>query len=363
LASQNAYTVQIRANLRDFGVKTFALCEHLLWTAQQSLSQRKSPRPIHTQNPYKACISKSQRLFQGGERDYLHVEFDLGRSNLVYETGDHLAVWPANSDVEVERFLRVFGLVEKRNRVIDIPTRDQTVKVTIPAPTTYEAAARHYLEICGPVSRDLLGLLALFPVAQEAKSKLIRLANSATAFQNQVRFGQLNLSQLLESLDRSTSFSQIPFSFLLENLSKLKPRYYSISISSLASKKSVSITAVVESKRIPGFKHQIKGVATNYLQALSQPLTGGLSTEQPAIEPVQKASQPTALVHVRSSKFRLPKDSSVPIIILGPGTGVAPFRAFLQERARRSRDGKAVGRTMLFYGCRNRNEDFLYADV
>jgi cytochrome P450/NADPH-cytochrome P450 reductase len=67
---------------------------------------------------------------------------------------------------------------------------------------------------------------------------------------------------------------------------------------------------------------------------------------------------------VRETKagFRLPDDTSVPIIMIGPGTGLAPFRGFLQERAARKAKGASLGPAMLFFGCRHPNQDYLYAD-
>jgi NADPH-ferrihemoprotein reductase len=67
-------------------------------------------------------------------------------------------------------------------------------------------------------------------------------------------------------------------------------------------------------------------------------------------------------VHVRHSQFKLPRNPSVPVIMVGPGTGVAPFRGFVRERVLDKRNGKTVGPTILFYGSRNQASDFLYAD-
>src|SRR4029077_6192198 len=69
-----------------------------------------------------------------------------------------------------------------------------------------------------------------------------------------------------------------------------------------------------------------------------------------------------ATVRETKAGFRLPDDASVPVIMSGPGTGLAPFRGFLQERAARKANGAALGPAMLFFGCRHPDQDFLYAD-
>ena len=327
--------------------------------------------PYTGTNPLPAPIAFTRQLFAGGGRQCLHMEFNIKGSTMTYETGDHLAVWASNSDVEVARFLEVFALSEKKDLEIKIQSRDPTVKIPIPANTTYDAAARYYLDICAPVSRHLLTLLTAFAADETSKYQLSRLSTDGPAFQNEVRGRRLNIAQLLESFGPSLSWNNVPVSLLLENLGKLQPRYYSISSSSIVSKKRISITAVVESQKDSSWSHEFKGVATNYLLAhalnVQHTLSAGntsqasqLSTTHQLEGPRQKYSQPTALIHVRRSKFRLPSKISTPVIMIGPGTGVAPFRAFTQERALQSSIGKSPGRTLLFYGCRRRDEDFLY---
>jgi cytochrome P450/NADPH-cytochrome P450 reductase len=87
-----------------------------------------------------------------------------------------------------------------------------------------------------------------------------------------------------------------------------------------------------------------KGICSNYLAS------------RRAGETVQ------ATVRETKAGFRLPDDASVPIVMIGPGTGLAPFRGFLQERAARKAKGASLGPAMLFFGCRHPDQDFLYAD-
>ncbi|KAL2010971.1 hypothetical protein VTN00DRAFT_3689 [Thermoascus crustaceus] len=322
--------------------------------------------PFSAHNPYIAPIAESRELFTVKDRNCLHMEIDVSGSNLTYETGDHIAVWPTNAGSEVDRFLKVFGLEEKRHSVIAIKGLDVTAKVPIPTPTTYDAAVRYYMEICAPVSRQFVSSLAAFAPDEEAKAELVRLGGDKDYFQEKVSSQCFNIAQALESIT-SKSFSSVPFSFLIEGINKLQPRYYSISSSSVVQKDKISITAVVESVRIPGATHIVKGVTTNYLLALKQKQNGDPEPDPYGLTysingPRNKYDGIHVPVHVRHSNFKLPSDPSKPIIMIGPGTGVAPFRGFIQERAALAARGEKVGTTILFYGCRNRNEDFLYKD-
>jgi len=127
-------------------------------------------------------------------------------------------------------------------------------------------------------------------------------------------------------------------------LSLLAPRYYSISSSPSGDPSRCSVTvAVVEGPASSG-RGVYKGICSNYLAG--------------------RRVGETVHATVRETKagFRLPDDASVPIIMVGPGTGLAPFRGFLQERAALKARGSRLGPAMLFFGCRHPEQDFLYAD-
>ncbi|KAK2744826.1 NADPH-cytochrome P450 reductase [Myotisia sp. PD_48] len=326
----------------------------------------KSKGPYNTHNPFLSPIVESRELFTVKDRNCLHMEFNIEGSQLHYQTGDHIAVWPTNAGQEVDRFLSVFGLLEKRHQVIRVKPIDVTAKVPFPQPTTYDAAVRYHMEICGPVSRQFIASLATFAPDEKTKNNIKRIGEDKEIFSDRVASQYYNIAQALQSFT-SAPFTNVPFSLLIEGIPKIQPRYYSISSSSLVQKHKISITAVVESIRMPGAGHVVKGVTTNYLLALKQKQHGDPNPDPYGLTynltgPRNKYDGFHVPVHVRHSNFKLPSDPAKPIIMIGPGTGVAPFRGFIQERAAQAANGEKVGTTVLFYGCRKESEDFLYKD-
>lgn len=89
----------------------------------------------------------------------------------------------------------------------------------------------------------------------------------------------------------------------------------------------------------------------------------GVATTWLALKkPDPEKELPTVPIFIRKSQFRLPTKSQTPIIMIGPGTGLAPFRGFIQERNVAKEEGKPVGETILYFGCRKRAEDFIYEE-
>jgi NADPH-ferrihemoprotein reductase len=324
-----------------------------------------SKGPYNANNPFIAPIAESYELFNDKTRNCLHLEVDISGSNLSYTTGDHIAVWPSNSGLEVDRLLKVTGLTDKKDVVIGVKGMDATAKVPFPVPTTYQTILRYQLEIGAPVSRQFVSTLAQFSPNDSIKEELVKIGGDKEVFAEQVTKKNFNIAQFLAHIGKGAVWDKIPFSLWIEGLNKIQPRYYSISSSSAVQKNKISITAIVESVEAAGAPHVVKGVTTNYLFALmlkqagvANPDPNGLSY---AIDgPRNKYDGVHVPVHVRHSNFRLPSDPSKPIIMVGPGTGVAPFRGFVQERAHQAANGENIGKTVLFFGCRNSEQDFLY---
>lgn len=324
-----------------------------------------SKGPYNAHNPYIAPIVESREIFTVKDRNCLHMEIDISGSNLSYQTGDHIAIWPTNSGKEVDRFLNITGLLSKRDSVINVKALDPTAKVPFPTPTTYDAVVRYHIEICAPVSRQFISSLAAFAPNEKSKAEMVKLGSDKDYFHSRINGQYLNIAQVLEEVSEGQKWTNVPFSLFIEGLIKIQPRYYSISSSSLVQKNKISITAVVESMSLPGRSDALKGVTTNYLLALKQKQHGEPNPDPHGLTyditgPRNKYDGFHVPVHVRHSNFKLPSDPSKPIIMVGPGTGVAPFRGFVQERAAQAKDGQNVGRTILLFGCRRAKEDFLY---
>ena len=317
--------------------------------------------PFNLHHPYLAPISLTRELFNSKERSCVQVEFDTSASNLRYTTGDHLAVWPSNSDENVETFLKAFGLLNKRDTVIHVKPLDSTISVPFLSPTTYETVLRHYLEISGPVSRQFFLAVAQFAPDVESKKKVQHLGSNKLEFAEEIVKQDYNLADALLMISKGTSWTNVPFAFIIELIPHLQPRYYSISSSSLADKTKIGITAVVEWERKGD--RLVSGVATNLIKNIEVEQNGTddkLVVHYDLRGPRSKFSKFKLPVHVRRSTFKLPLNPLVPVIMIGPGTGVAPFRGFVRDRVQLKQQGQNPGEMLLFYGCRRENEDFLY---
>lgn len=297
---------------------------------------------------YSLPVASSKLLFDERLRQIVHIDLDRSKfPELKYRTGDHVAVWPQNPDMEVEMLLTALGLQAQKGFRLNASAIESDAKLKIPAETTVLNLFKHHLDICGPVSRDFMPILASFAPTEAVKTLLIQLGSDREAFSTYLSSRYTNVARLLSTLAPGTgSWSQLPLSCLVDYVPAQKPRFYSISSSSVVQPQTIAITAVVQNSSIasdlPAEQCLVPGLAGNYMLR---------SMKGPA----------NLAVHVRKSNFKLPMTSATPIVMVATGTGIAPFRAFLHERARLATMGRTVGKTILFYGCRT-SADMLYTD-
>lgn len=313
-------------------------------------------------------VKSSHELFKTtADRNCLHMEIDLSSATgIKYKTGDHLAVWPINPDAEVAKLVRSLDLFQKLGTVVSVERLEGEAKLKVAGLTTISAILNHYLEITAPISRDTVSALIEFAPNQTAKDCLLSLSKDAKLFSELTHKHYINFGRLLEYADDDAgAWSSLPLSFLIEAIPAMRPRYYSISSSSVVQPRQVAITAVVSDSPLQGSRDGIPGLATNYLLALNGHLQPKPSDHPRSMTyaldgPQQLLQNGKIYAHIRKSQFKLPAVASRPVIMVGAGTGIAPFRAFLQERVALLKMGREIGRTLLFFGCRNQHHDFIY---
>ncbi|KAF2105143.1 putative NADPH-cytochrome P450 reductase, partial [Rhizodiscina lignyota] len=321
-------------------------------------------------------VKGSHEIFKSS-RNCIHMDLDLiDHSEMRYKTGDHVAIWPINPDIEVETLLCILSLSNKRNETITIQSLDPSVKIKIPATTTIEAVFKHHVEICAPVSRDTLRSLAPYAPSQSAKALLETLCQDKTAFadfisRNHLMFGRV--LQLAVSSDPEATWSDLPLSLVIESIPCMQPRYYSISSSSVISPRHPSITAIVDRKPLLAAPDTIiKGITSHYLHAIQKAKENATSQRLPSTNwPTYEIYSQhgdydgnlKVFAQIRRSKFKLPTQGMTPLVMIAAGTGIAPFRAFVMERARFAGMGRPVGDMLLFFGCRRPDEDYIYRET
>uniref|UniRef100_A0A1A9WZ84 NADPH--cytochrome P450 reductase n=1 Tax=Glossina brevipalpis TaxID=37001 RepID=A0A1A9WZ84_9MUSC len=300
--------------------------------------------PFDAKNPFLAPILVNRELHKGGSRSCMHIELDIEGSKMRYDAGDHVAMYPINDKDLVEKLgLLCNADLDLVFSLINTDT-DSSKKHPFPCPTTYRTALTHYLEIAAIPRTHILKELAEY-CSDENDKQFLRSMASITPegkekYQSWVQDACRNIVHILEDI----SSCKPPIDHVCELLPRLQPRYYSISSSSKLYPTKVHITAVLVQYKTPTGRLN-KGVATTYLKA-KNPKDGEVKVP----------------VFIRKSQFRLPTKSEIPIVMVGPGTGVAPFRGFIQERQHLRDEGKQVGESILYYGCRKKSEDFIYEE-
>ena len=283
--------------------------------AGATVTALRPPRAAATwtrERPFAAEILTNQRITaRDGSRDIRHIELSLRDSGLTYEPGDALGVWATNPPELVDAMIERLRLDPQTSVTHDdqtLPLRDWLID-----------------------KRELTRLSKPFALAHAQRARDERL-DAIVASSDAL--GQLLAdAQPIDLLhDYSAAWSPTEF---VAALRRLTPRLYSIASSMRAAEDEAHLTVARIDYRAHGRNHL--GVASHFLS------TRGIDARIP--------------IFIESNdRFRLPQDASRDVIMIGPGTGVAPFRAFVQERAAIG----ATGKNWLFFGNPHFRSDFLY---
>ncbi len=266
------------------------------------------------ENPAEAVFLSRRRLNgEGSEKDTWHIAFDLSATGLSYEVGDSFGIFPKNDLGLVDQIIAMLGAAHTTE------VRGRTLREVL------------YDELSLGAAPDALFELLSYISGGKAREKARALARGEDPD------GDAAQLDVLAALQKFTGIRPHPEAFV-HALEPLQPRLYSISSSPKAEPGRLTLT--VDAVRYVVGKRKRLGVASTFLAERARP-------GEAVKAYVQKAHH-----------FGLPKDPAAPVIMIGPGTGIAPFRAFLQERQATG----APGKNWLFFGHQRQATDFFYRD-
>ena len=267
----------------------------------------------HRDNPFIASVNVNQKITsRDSDRDIRHIEFDLTGSDINYQPGDALGVWYQNSEELVDEILNIIQLTG------DEPIEHNGQQITL------KTALIEHVELTQNT-----------PVIIEKYAQAIQNPELLNLIKD--REALIEMSQTLPLVDMLNRYqSNLTAQTLVALLRPLTPRFYSIASAQDEVGDEVHLTVNVVRYQIEGKTRT--GGASNFLAN-------------------QIADQDQVKIFVEhNDNFRLPNDTNTPIIMIAAGTGIAPFRAFLQQRSAQC----ATGKNWLFFGNPHFISDFLY---
>jgi cytochrome P450 / NADPH-cytochrome P450 reductase len=281
------------------------------------------------------------------ERSTRHIEVQLP-PGMTYRVGDHLSVVPRNDPALVDRIARRFGFLPT-DQVRLKAAEGRRAQLPVGEVVSVGQLLTDFVELQQVATRKQVQIMSEHTRCPVTKPQLLAYigddARADALYRAMILSRRKSVYDLLEEFPAC----ELPFPAYLEMLSLLAPRYYSISsapayvLPGEGGRCSITV-GVVEAPATSG-RGLYRGVCSNYLAG--------------------RREGESIFASVRETKagFRLPDNQRTPIIMIGPGTGLAPFRGFLQARADLIMGrGETLGPAMLFFGCRHPEQDYLYAD-
>src|SRR5579862_4379222 len=279
------------------------------------------------------CELQNKSGANASQRSTRHIEVQIP-PGATYRVGDHLSVVPRNDPALVDSVARRFGFLPSDQIRLQVA---EGRRAQLPAGEAISVGRllSEFVELQQVATRKQIQIMSEHTRCPVTNPKLLAFVGEDAASTERYRTEILGKRKSVFDLLEEYPACELPLHIYLEMLSLLAPRYYSISSSPSVDGSRCSITVgVVESPAASG-RSVYKGICSNYLAG--------------------RRVGETVYATLRETKagFRLPADFAAPIIMVGPGTGLAPFRGFLQERAAWRAKGATLGPAMLFFGCRH----------
>ncbi len=275
--------------------------------------------PFSRKNPFPAPLLTRRRLDgPGSEKETFHYEFSLQDSGLIYEPGDSLGVFPANATELVDEIVNLLGF--SGEEVAGTSGESVSLRTALLRERTITTPSRQFVQLVAERIATARFLLEYCDTSQRAKL-------------DAYLWGRHVVDFLVEYPELRNKLSPSEF---VGTLSKLQPRLYSVASSLKRYPEQAHL--LVTNVGFVSYGRARKGVCTSFLS-----------------ERIEEGTRVPAFIH-SAKHFRLPDDPNAPIIMIGVGTGLAPYRGYLQEREAIG----ATGRNWLFFGEQRRAANFYH---
>ncbi|KAM9441401.1 NADPH-dependent diflavin oxidoreductase 1 [Clarias gariepinus] len=293
--------------------------------------------PPSSARPFPARVVSNQRVTAPGHfQDVRHIEFDITGSNIQYSAGDVLMMRPCNSPEDVDQFCQLLRLNPDHYFVLTATDNDTApVPVRLPQPCSIRFLVQEFLDIAAVPRRSFFELLATFTTNELEREKLLEFSSAQGQDELHSYCNRPRRTALEVLADFPHTTAELNVNYLLDLFPEIQPRSFSIASSVLAHPNRIQILVAVVKYKTRLVKPR-KGLCSSWLASLES-----------------SSGDVCVPLWVKKGGLKFPQDPDSPVLMVGPGTGVAPFRAAIQERV-------AQGKTanVLFFGCRSESKDF-----
>ena len=272
-------------------------------------------------------------------RSKRHIEFALPE-DVTYAAGDYLTVLPENHPSLIERAARLLGMRPGTAVILHSTRGAMAASLPTDQPVSIQELLGRHVELSAPATRKDLERLAQKAQEPPEKAALAEIAADAARYQAEVLKKRTSVLDLLEIYPSC----ELSLGELLELLPAMRVRQYSISSSPRANPSRCTVTVAVTAGPAWSGRGEFHGTCSSFLARL-------LPEDQVPIA-----------IRTPNVPFHPPALNSTPVVMICAGTGLAPFRGFLQERALRHAHGEPAGPALLFFGCDHPDVDLLYRD-